>query len=65
MEWKIDFEEEVVFEVKVKYTPGVMDTRWMIKTMPEALSEKFKNELWEEFTVNVDELDWANGGDKT
>ena len=65
MECKIDFdfEEKVVFEVEVKYVPGVMDTRWRIKTMPEALSEKFKNELWENLSVDVDKIEWMNGGD--
>ena len=65
MEWKLDVddEEEVVFEVEVKYTPGVMDTKWLIKSMPEALSEKFRNELWENLGVDIGEIDWVNGGD--
>ena len=64
MEWRIDFKEKVVFEVTVKYTPGMMDTKWEIKSMPEALSEKFKDEVWNNLSVNIDETDWVNSREK-
>ena len=50
-------EEEVVFEVKVNYIPGMMSEKWEIKSMSKPLSEKFKSELWENLSVDIDNTD--------
>ena len=52
-------DEEVVFEVKVNYCPGMMSERWKIKSMDKPLSKKFKSELWENLNVNIDEKEWV------
>ena len=59
MEWKIDFDEKVVFEVEVKYAPGIMNEEWKIKSMPEPLSEKFKDELWDNLGVDINDKKWV------
>ena len=57
---KICFEEEAVFEVSVKYMPGIFETTWKIKDIPELISMKFKNELWENLRVDVGKIEWVN-----
>ena len=52
-------EEEVVFEVKVNYIPGMMSERWKIKSMDKPLSKRFKDELWKNLNVNIDEKEWV------
>ena len=53
------FDEDVVFEVKVRYRPGVMDALWKIKSMSKPLSKKFKSELWDNLNVDIEKLKWV------
>ena len=69
MERKIDF-EEAIFEVRVKYAPGLMETRWKIKKIPELITMDFKSALKEDLGVDLatieikeDEIEWLDNGE--
>ena len=58
--------EEAIFEVNVKYAPGIIETKWSIKKIPELITMDFKNELKETLGIDLgtieikeDEIDWV------
>ena len=58
--------EEAIFEVNVKYAPGMIETKWLIKKIPELITMDFKNELKEDLGIDLgtieikeDEIDWV------
>ena len=60
---KIDFDfEKAVFEVKVKYTPGIFETRWKIKNIPKLITRQFKDELWNSLGIDLETIELVGNG---
>ena len=47
--------EKIKLLLDIEWTPGIMTKKWKILE-GDKFSEEFKDEIWDEYSIDVDEL---------